>query len=160
MSKPYTKKRFHLVPAVYLFFIKDNKALLLKRKNTGYKDGFYSVPAGHLDGGETVTEAAIREAKEEVDVDIEKQDMQFAHVMHRVDPDVPYIADNETIHERVDFFLVVKKWAGELKNAEPDKCEEIKWCDLDNLPAEVIPYIKDALRAVDKKDYYSEFGWK
>jgi len=50
--------------AVHLFFLRDEQILLLRRFNTGYEDGNYSVVAGHVDAGETVTQAAIREATE------------------------------------------------------------------------------------------------
>lgn len=57
---------FRYPVAVHLFFIRNRQVLLLRRFNTGYEDGNYSVVAGHVDAGETVTQAAIREAEEEV----------------------------------------------------------------------------------------------
>jgi 8-oxo-dGTP diphosphatase len=54
--------------AVHLFFLRDKQILLLRRFKTGYEDGNYSVVAGHVDTGESVTQAAIREANEEVGV--------------------------------------------------------------------------------------------
>src|SRR6266540_5099613 len=101
---------------VHLLFFRENQVLLLRRFNTGYADGEYSVPAGHLDGGETVMAAAAREAKEEVGIKIEACDMAFSTVMHRIEDD-----------ERVDFFLHVHKWLGEPFNAEPDKCDDLCW---------------------------------
>lgn len=65
-----SKQRFTAPVTIHLFLVKDDSILLFRRYNTGYEDGNYSVVAGHLDGGETVKEAAVREAKEETGVDI------------------------------------------------------------------------------------------
>ena len=120
---------------VHLFFFRGDQVLLLRRFNTGFRDGEYSVPAGHLDGGETVMEAAAREAKEEVGIKIEAGDMTFSTVMHRIEDD-----------ERVDFFVHVRKWQGEPFNAEPDKCDDLRWANVDQLPANTIPYVRQALK--------------
>ena len=53
------------VPGASVIVIRDGKVLLLRRFNTGYEDGQYSVIAGHLDGDEEVTAAMGREAREE-----------------------------------------------------------------------------------------------
>jgi mutator protein MutT len=119
---------------VHLFFFRENQILLLRRFNTGFRDGEYSVPAGHLDGGETVMQAAIREGKEEAGADIEEKDMSFSSVMHRIEDE-----------ERVDFFVQVHNWQGEPFNAEPDKCDDLRWVEINSLPANIIPYVKQAL---------------
>jgi 8-oxo-dGTP diphosphatase len=133
---------------VHLFFFRENQVLLLRRFNTGYADGQFSVPAGHLDGGETVIAAAAREALEEVGVRIAPQDIEFTSVMHRLED-----------QERVDFFVNIHKWAGEPANAEPDKCDEIRWVDINDLPANTIPYIKQALQNHWQGIQFYEFGW-
>ena len=89
---------------VHLLFFRENQILLLRRFNTGYEDGNYSVPAGHLDGDETVRMAAQREALEEIAVHIEIEDIDFASMMHRKSDDT--LAGTG---ERVDFFVHVKK---------------------------------------------------
>ena len=119
---------------VHLFFFRENQILLLRRFNTGFRDGEYSVPAGHLDGNETVMQAGIREAQEEVGVAFAEQDTTFSSVMHRIEDD-----------ERVDFFVQVHQWAGEPFNAEPDKCDDLRWVEINSLPANIIPYVKQAL---------------
>ena len=133
---------------VHLFFFRGNQVLLIRRFNTGYADGQYSVPAGHLDGGETVIAAAAREALEEVGVRIDPQDIEFSSVMHRLNGD-----------ERVDFFVKIRAWSGEPFNAEPDKCDELRWTDMNDLPANTIPYIGQALRNHLKGARFDEFGW-
>lgn len=140
--------RFKLIASVYLLFIKDNKILLLRRKNTGYEDGNYGLVAGHLDENESLTHGAIREAKEESGVDINPKDLEVKTTMHRRQKD-----------ERVDFFFEVKKWSGEIVNTEPEKCDDLRWFPLDNLPSNIIPYIKQAIECSRKGIVYSEFGW-
>jgi 8-oxo-dGTP diphosphatase len=133
---------------VHLFFLRDDQILLSRRFQTGYRDGEYSVPAGHLDGGETVVAAAVREADEEVGVRIETGDIRFLSVMHRIDGE-----------ERVDFFVHVQKWDGKPYNAEPDKCDELRWTNLHELPENTIPYIRKAIQNYLKETPFDEFGW-
>ena len=59
------KKRYTMPVAVHLFLIKDGRILLLRRFNTGYEDGNFTVVAGHVDGNESYIDAMLREAKEE-----------------------------------------------------------------------------------------------
>jgi 8-oxo-dGTP pyrophosphatase MutT (NUDIX family) len=134
--------------AVHIFFLRENPVLLLRRANTGYEDGSYSVVAGHLDGGESVTQAAIREAQEEVGVLLRPADLTVVGVMHRVSND-----------ERVDFFLVATTWDGIPENHEPEKCSELRWCALDALPANTIPYVRTALENFRGGVWFAEFGW-
>jgi 8-oxo-dGTP pyrophosphatase MutT (NUDIX family) len=133
---------------VHLFFFRENQVLLLRRFNTGFRDGEYSVPAGHLDGGETVIAAAAREAEEETGVRIEVQDMVFSSVMHRLDGE-----------ERVDFFVNIHKWQGEPFNAEPEKCDGLLWSNVDQLPANTVPYVRQALKNHFNKIKFDEYGW-
>jgi 8-oxo-dGTP diphosphatase len=135
--------------AVHLFFLREKQVLLLRRFNTGYEDGSYSVVAGHVDAGETVTQAAVREAKEEVGVILDPTDLQFVHVMHRKSED-----------ERIDFFMAVRHWVGDVINHEPQKCDDLSWVNIDSLPHNTIPYVKRAIENYQASVYYSEFGWQ
>jgi ADP-ribose pyrophosphatase YjhB (NUDIX family) len=134
--------------AVHLFLLRENQVLLLRRANTGYEDGNYSVVAGHLNGEESVTQAAIREAHEEVGIALRPTDLTVVGVMHRVSND-----------ERIDFFLVATTWEGMLTNQEPDKCSELRWCALEALPANTIPYVRTALENFSRGVWFAEFGW-
>ncbi len=133
---------------VHLFFFRGRQVLILRRFNTGYRDGEYSVPAGHLDGDETVRAAAVREALEEVGVLIEPDDILFSSVMHRNEGD-----------ERVDFFVQVRAWHGELANKEPNKCDDLRWADIESLPENTIPYVRRAIQNHQANVRFDEFGW-
>jgi 8-oxo-dGTP diphosphatase len=133
---------------VHLLFFRDDQILLIRRFNTGYRDGEYSVPAGHLDGNETVMAAAAREAGEEIGVQIEVSEIAFSSVMHRNEGD-----------ERVDFFVHVHKWRGEPVNAEIDKCDELLWKDVNDLPMNTIPYVRQAIQNHLNRVKFDEFSW-
>ena len=148
------KERFKITPASYLVLMKDNKVLLIRRFNTGYEDGNYSMVAGHLDGQETFIQAIIREAKEEADIDLDEKDLEVAHIMHRYSN-----SGDIGTRERIDVFIVAKKWAGEPKNMEPNKCDDLNWFPFDQLPDNTIPYIKFALDSIKNKVFYSEYGF-
>lgn len=142
-------ERFKLISAVYLFLLKANKILLQRRFNTGYEDGNYSVPAGHLDGNEPATKAMSREALEEIGVVIKPEDLTVVHTMHRLTPK----------DERIDFFLTASAWEGEPSIKEPNKCDDLQWFLIDDLPSNTIPYIKFAIEQYKAKNPFSEFGW-
>lgn len=140
--------RFTLIASGYLLLIKDNNILLARRCNTGYEDGKYSVPAGHLEAHETIRQCCAREVKEEINLDIDPHELDLVHVMHRKQED-----------ERIDYFFVPKHWHGEIINNEPEKCDDLQWFPLDKLPKNIIPYIKTAIKHAQNKVIYSEFGW-
>jgi 8-oxo-dGTP pyrophosphatase MutT (NUDIX family) len=139
---------------VHLLFFRDDQVLLLRRFNTGYEDGNYSVPAGHLDGGEPVRVAAAREAEEEIGLRLIPAQIEFAGVIHRMEE-----ATLPGTSERVDFFVHVREWTGEPFNAEPDKCDELRWCDPDALPENTIPYVRQAIQNFRDGLLFEEYGW-
>jgi 8-oxo-dGTP pyrophosphatase MutT (NUDIX family) len=147
-----TKERFKLIPAVHLLLIRENRILLLRRYKTGWMDGSYSVPAGHLDGDESATTAMIREAAEEAGLTIKDSDLTLGHLMHRHCPE-------GKINERIDFFFVAKEWQGEPKVMEQDKCDDLSWYSLNELPQNMISYVRVAIEKYARGQLYSEFEW-
>jgi 8-oxo-dGTP pyrophosphatase MutT (NUDIX family) len=143
------KERFALIPEAHLLLIKNGRILLLRRRNTGYEDGMYGVVAGHLDGGESATQAMVREAFEEAGILLEPKDLTLAHVMHR-----------RHLDERVSFFFSAREWRGIPENREPEKCDDLRWFSLNALPENTIPYIRHAIACYEESILYSEFGWE
>lgn len=140
--------RFRAAVAVHLLLIRDGEILLSRRYNTGYEDGSYSVIAGHLEGGEEVTLAMAREAREEAGIEILPERVQVAGVMHRLEDD-----------ERIDFFLTSDRWRGEVRNREPHKCDALEWFPLDRLPGNVVPYVRRAIENYRAGVWFDSFGW-
>ncbi|MCK5123003.1 MAG: NUDIX domain-containing protein [Candidatus Pacebacteria bacterium] len=146
------KERFKIIPAVYLVLKKDGKILLSHRCNTGYEDGNYILVSGHLEGDESFRQAMAREAKEEANLVLEPDNLKVSHIMHRK-------KEPGGDSERIDIFLTVKKWKGEPKNMELDKCDDLGWFSMDNLPENIVPYVKYVLKQIEKNEFYSEWGF-
>lgn len=142
-------ERFRLISELHLILEQANSVLLLRRFQTGYEDGNYSLVAGHLDGREPARVGMIREAREEAGIIIDPSALEFVHLMHR-----------ERENERMSLFFRCTSWQGEVRNAEPDKCDDLSWFDYENLPTNMVPYIAHALAAVRRGDAYSEFAWR
>lgn len=140
-------ERFTLRAAVYLMLIKDGKVLLIRRFNTGWQDGKYSLIAGHLEGSETVKQAMAREAKEEAGVYFKPVDLHVVHTMHR--------RSNNDL-EYIDFFLVADKWQGNPQIMELDKCDDMQWFPLNDLPKNTLPHIRQAIERYSSKIPFSE----
>jgi len=148
------KERHKLVPSSYLILVEDNKILLSRRFNTGFQDGSYSLVAGHGEENESFTQTLIREAKEEANIDLTEDVLEVVHIMNRNEKFNP-----QEIRERIDVFFRPKKWAGEIKNMETNKCDDLNWFPLDSLPGNVIPYVRFAIEKIKNKEFYSEFGF-
>jgi 8-oxo-dGTP pyrophosphatase MutT (NUDIX family) len=141
--------RVTLPVAVHLFLMDENKILLLRRFNTGYEDGNYSVIAGHIDGNETVYSAMIREAYEEAGIVITTDNLRPVQVMHR----------KKTNGEYIDYFFVCVKWENPIENKEPDKCDDLTWVEMDSLPVNMVAYVRQALENYKSGLSFAVFGW-
>ena len=107
----------------------DGNNILLGRRCDNYKDtggiyepGSWTIPGGKQEYEETILEGAVRETKEETNLDI--SDLEVFSVSDDIQPNKHFI----TIH------IIAKSFNGELKNLEPTKHDEWKWFDLNNLP--------------------------
>lgn len=142
------KQNNTMVPSAYIVLKKGNQILLVRRQNTGFADGKLCPPVGHVEEGESFTQAAIREAKEEVGVVIAPDDVKPFHIKCQRHSDG---------HSGIAVFFLVERWHGEPKNCEIDKCGEVKWADLNDLPDDLLPYIKTCVERGLKGDFFSEW---
>lgn len=142
-------RRHKLTGDVHLLLLnRDGQVLFGKRQNTGFEDGAYHLPSGHLEAGESVVQALIREAKEEIGVSITDEHVEFAHIMH-----------NSSGGGRAAFFFTVHQWGGIPENREPEKCSELRWFSLDDLPDHLIDYCRVALTRIAAGQPFSVYGW-
>ncbi|GAA1444342.1 NUDIX hydrolase [Leifsonia poae] len=136
--------------AVYLCLRDGDDILLLRRAGTGYRDGELAVPAGHIEVGESATQALLRETREEILVELAPDDVRMALVQHGR-------ADGETY---IDFFFTAERGDARPAIGEPDKCSELLWARVDRLPDDVVPAVRHAIEAIGRGETYTEFGWQ
>ncbi len=122
--------------AIYCIVRTEDRILLMKRKNTGYSDGLVSLPAGHVDEGESIHSAASRELLEETGLIVEPMDWQLYCTMHRKTFD----------REVMDIFLEARRWGGSVVNREPNKCSWMQFARASDYQGEFIPYVSLALK--------------
>lgn len=134
---------FSIVPASYVYLLQGRRVLLQRRRNTGYMDGFWVAgAAGHVEARETAVACAVREAAEELGIEVDEKDLEPLTVMQRTD------GTDDPIEQRVDWFFAARSWRGRPTVMEPAKCAELDWFDLDRLPTRIPGYEREVLQGL------------
>ena len=143
------EERFKVRCAVYIILRRETKILFLRRSNTSYMNGYYALPAGHVEEGESFMQAAIREAKEEINIEVTPCDLSLV------------LTSNQHCHvaedEYVDLFFEVKNYKNEIKNNEPNFASELDFFTIDEIKDSIIPHTLNALYAIAENKNYLEF---
>jgi ADP-ribose pyrophosphatase YjhB (NUDIX family) len=132
---------------VHVLVERGGDILLMRRAGTGFFDGLYSLPGGHVEPGESLRQTAVREMREETGLSIDPQALVNVGVVHR-----------NSDSNRIDFFLRATLWSGEPRICETDKCDALAWFDRANLPGDTVPYVREALRS-GPGPWMLELGW-
>jgi 8-oxo-dGTP pyrophosphatase MutT (NUDIX family) len=134
-------ERSSAVIAVYLILQqRDGKIFFIRRANTGYADGCWHLPSGHMEPGELPIFSVIREGAEETGVRINSVAVTLVHVSYRPEHDVT--------GNRMDLFFRTNIWSGTPHNAEPNKCSEVCWAHPVDLPTPMTPHVREAIIAI------------
>lgn len=144
-------EREKFLASIYLIIKDDGKILLQRRQGTRLWQGFLALPAGHVEEGENVYDAAIREAREELSIDITKQDITDIFVVNR---------RNKSLMPYFDVYFEILSYKGQIRVGEPEKCSELKWVDINNLPNDMIDFEIEAIKNRQKNIMFSTFDVK
>lgn len=146
------KQRYTLRCAVFLLLtkIEDNQeyVLLQRRTHTGILDGYYDLAcSGHLEESETIKQAMIREAKEEIGITLTEKDLIFSSTMHARFHDADYILITFTCshYEGIPYIN------------EPEKCDQLKWFTIENLPDTLADTRKIMIENYRNNNLYTEY---
>jgi len=132
---------------VHVIVERNGRVLLMRRAGTGFFDGLYSLPGGHVEAGESLRGAAAREMHEETGLCFDPGALEYVGVVHR-----------RSDTNRVDFFVRARACPGEPQIREADKCDDLRWFDRGRLPADTVPYVRTALGA-GAGPWVIELGW-
>lgn len=149
------KQRHMLKCAVFLILTKVENGkeyiLLQKRFNTGILDNQYDVScSGHLEKNETLVQAIIRETKEEIGINILPKDLRYISTLHAK-------------FEEDEYLLIVfstNKYKGTPIIMEPDKCSELRWFNINNLPNDLADTRLIMINNYKNSIFYSEYGFE
>ena len=140
--------RLKLPVVAHVFLTRDGAVLLARRSGTGVEDGNYGPVGGHLEPGESVVQAAVRECREEVGVNFVTSAVRPLGVTHYTSP----------TGDGIDFFLEATQWVGE--PTATAECDDLRWCRLDTLPPNTIPFVRRALELpLVGGVWFDESGW-
>ena len=115
---------------------KEGKVLLQRRQGTKLWPNYLALPAGHIDEGENAYEAVVREAKEELNIIISIDNIIDTFVVNR---------KNKSLKSYYDIYFEIDDYQGNITINEPEKCSELIWADINNLPDDIIPFEKEAI---------------
>jgi 8-oxo-dGTP pyrophosphatase MutT (NUDIX family) len=145
-------ERYTSVIDVHLLLRRDGKILLLRRAGNTYASGQLCLPSGHVEEGEDVLRAVIRETREECGLAFGPGELRLALSIHQ--------RNRGTAHARIGFaFEPVGRWEGEPVNAEPHKHSELVWADPGDLPPDTVDYTAAIIGAVERGDNFALNGW-
>lgn len=123
--------------AVHMIITNNDKILLQKRKGSKLWPGYYALPAGHIDDGENQFNALVREAQEELGIEIDLNKIVNSYVVLRRNF---FEIDGKQLEPYIDYYFEIDDYKGIPKIMEEEKCDELIWSSIDDLPEPFINY--------------------
>lgn len=121
---------------------------LLRRAGTGFMDGYYVPPGGHLSAGESVHDAAARECAEETGA----RPVELTPLCV-----LPY---RSGVHQGFNFVFAASAWDRPPGLGEPSHCDRAAWFDVDELPRPLAPWLGQALELSAGGGWFRELYWE
>ncbi|WP_046775810.1 NUDIX hydrolase [Streptomyces yangpuensis] len=139
------------VVGVHLYLERNGEVLLgLRHPDSAYAGSTHHFLAGHCEQ-ESAVSCLVREAQEEAGLVIDPADVDLVHLVH--------VRDRPGAPPRMQLVFRARRWHGEPRLREPDRCVSWNWWPLDALPEPIVPYARAALEGIRAGRPYTELGW-
>ncbi|WP_030770683.1 NUDIX hydrolase [Streptomyces sp. NRRL F-2664] len=139
------------VVGVHLYLERGGRVLLgLRHPDCAYAGAAHHFLAGHCEQ-ESAVDCLVREAREEAGLVIEPADVELVHLVH--------VVDRPGGQPRMQLVFRARRWVGEPRLLEPDRCVAWDWWPLDALPEPIVPYTRAAIEGIGAGRLYTELGW-
>ena len=144
-------ERYASIVDVHVILRRGTQILLLRRTGDTWASGQLCLPSGHLEEGESILGAAVRETREETGIALDPTTLRHVLSIHQRHPG--------TGHARIGFAFQPRRWDGEPVNAEPHKHSELVWADPSALPPDTVDYTAAVITAVERGTKFTLNGW-
>lgn len=123
---------------VFCFIIQNNKILLLERQNTWFENKKFCPPGGNVDNNEEPIDAAVRECKEETNLDINSDSLTL----------IRNFKTQGNGRAFVNYYYLTREHVGTAENLEPHRHTNIKWFDINDLPTNTSSIVLETLKLI------------
>ena len=144
-------QRYTSIVDVHVILRRGGRVLLLRRAGDTYASGQLCLPSGHLEQGESILAAAVRETREETGITLDPAALRHVLSIHQRNPG--------SRHARIGFAFEPRAWDGEPVNAEPRKHSALIWADPARLPPDTVGYAAAVITAVGHGLAFTLNGW-
>lgn len=137
------------VPVGINALIINDKNQILLGLRAGHRGGAgtWGLIGGKARTGEPIEHTCIREIKEEVGLTVKEEDLQVINM---------FTTQSTPNYLFFQIGVIVKKYKGTPKNMEPDRCDEIRFFDLDKLPEDLFLGTKGNIELFLKSEFYNK----
>ena len=125
---------------------KEGKVMLQKRANTRYASGWWSLPGGHVESGDSVVKAVVRELHEECGIIVNEDSC---------DHKLTLVRNTHEGKRYINFFYLINDWDGTPTICD-GKASELKFFTSKAFPEQMLPYINEAFKLIEEKIHFFE----
>ena len=141
MANGHTDRPLHPV-VVHCILLQRDQVYLMRRFQTGFADGYYSLPGGYWEAGESLHQACARECAEEAGVTLSDSRLLTTMTYRRARPG--------PLTQGINAVFVSESFSPQPKIMESHLCDQADFYDINQLPEPLIGWVGELLKDLPK----------